>query len=149
MRILRDSAAAEEITLDVYLKVWNQADTFRLERGSVLTWMVAMTRSKALDHLRRESSRKTEWIEVDDLVASNDDSPDSMAEAERLRRKVKAVLGEMPAAQRTALEMAFFDGLTHSEIARKLNEPLGTVKTRIRTALITLRRSLKGIGQNA
>jgi RNA polymerase sigma-70 factor (ECF subfamily) len=142
LRILGDGGAAEEVTLDVYLKVWNQADTFRLERGSALTWMVVMTRSKALDYLRRESSRRSEWVEVEDLMASRDHSPDSAAEAQLLAHKVKAMLAQMPEAQRTALEMAFFDGLTHSEIAQKLNEPLGTVKTRIRSALMTLRRSL-------
>ena len=148
LRILDDGSAAEEVTLDVYLKVWNQAHTFRLERGSVLTWMVVMTRSKALDYLRRESSRRSEWVEVEDLMASSDHSPDSAAEAQLLCHKVRAVLAEMPEEQSTALEMAFLEGLTHSEIAAKLNEPLGTVKTRIRAALMTLRQRLKGAGRD-
>ena len=94
----------------MYLKVWNQAHTFRLERGSVLTWMVVMTRSKALDYLRRESSRRSEWVEVEDLMASRDHSPDSAAEAQLLCHKVRAVLAEMPRSKAQRSKWHFLRG---------------------------------------
>lgn len=148
VRILHDHAAAEEVCLDVYMKVWNQAQTFSLDRGSVLTWLVVMVRSKALDRLRREAVRRTEWMELDLVTAPGDRSPDSLAEIEMIRPRVQAILMALPDAQRIALELAFFEGMTHSEIAEKLKEPMGTIKTRVRAALAALRKGLKGAAPN-
>lgn len=139
MRVLRDGAAAEDIMQEVFLKLWQQPGSFAEHRGSLCGWLAVVTRNRCIDRIRGTK----QFDNVDDLHLSN--SVDLSEEAERniLLEKVRVVLGSMPPDQRQAMEMAFFDGRTHTEIAEATGQPLGTVKTRIRSALITIRKALE------
>jgi RNA polymerase sigma-70 factor, ECF subfamily len=131
LRILRDAADAEDVVQEVFLQVWRQAARFDPTRGSVEAWLCIIARTRALDRLRRRTARRED---PEDEAPSFSATPKS-AEALAVR---KALDGLTP-DQRKALELAYFEGLTQSEIAERLGEPLGTIKTRIRTAMIRLR----------
>ena len=137
LRILRDSAAAEDILQDVFMQLWRNPDAFDASRGSLPGWLAVIARNRAIDSLRK---RRAE-TDISEVVVSIE--PDLVSEAEwnRALEKIRSALGRMPGPQRSALEMAFFEGLTHSEIAAKTGEPLGTIKTRIRAGLVSLRKA--------
>ena len=139
MRVLRDSAAAEDVMQEVFLKLWQQPESFADHRGSLCGWLAVVARNRAIDKIR--GSRRLE--NVDDLQLSNNIDLGADAEREIMLGKVRVVLETMPADQRQAVEMAFFEGHTHTEIAQQTGQPLGTVKTRIRSALITIRKALE------
>ncbi len=139
MRVLRDGAAAEDVMQEVFLKIWQQPDSFADQRGSLCGWLAVVTRNRAIDRIR--GSRQFE--NVDDLQLSNKVDMGAEAEREMMLEKVRTVLNTMPADQRQAMEMAFFEGHTHMEIAEQTGQPLGTVKTRIRSALSTIRKALE------
>lgn len=134
VRVLGDPASAEEVTLDTFLRVWNNAAMFNPERGQFVGWLTAVGRHRAIDTLRGriEQARGRE-------TALNPQMPDPEYEdafAARLRlREVREALFKIPEPQRIAIELAYFGGLTQAEIAARLNEPLGTVKTRIRLGM--------------
>src|SRR5262245_35797942 len=132
VRILRDRAEAEDTVQEVFVQVWQQASRFDPARGTPEAWLCTMARSRALDRLRRRSSRREE-PQSDDRSSSS--APTTSAEALAVRK----ALGGLPDDQRRALELAYYEGLTQTEIAARLQEPLGTIKTRIRTAMIRLR----------
>lgn len=142
-----DTALAEEITQDVYLRIWNKAATYDPTQGKVTTWIASITRYRAIDVLRRFSVRpegnRTAWAEPEGFDLP--DSVDIEEEVEISQRKqdVRRAIGSLPPDQRIALSLAFFQGYSHSEIAEILNEPLGTVKTRIRLAMQKLRQFLQ------
>jgi RNA polymerase sigma-70 factor, ECF subfamily len=138
LRVLRDTGAAEDILQEVFMQLWRAPSAFDSSRGSLPAWLSVIARNRAIDSLRRRRPEE-DWS---DVIVSVE--PDLTGDAERNRsiEKVRDTLSGMPAAQRSALEMAFFDGLTHREIASKIGDPLGTVKTRIRTGLLALRRAL-------
>lgn len=144
---LQDQALAEEITQDVFLRVWNKADTFRAEQGKVVTWMTSITRYRAIDVIRRRNVRpegnQAAW--VDDPGFDLPDSMDVEVEVETAdsSRQIRLAMAELPDEQRLVLSFAYFQGYTHSQIAEILNEPLGTVKTRIRLAMQKLRQLLQ------
>jgi len=131
LRILRDGADAEDVVQEVFLQVWRQASRFDPGRGTVEAWLCTMARTRALDRLRRRVARRED---PEDGAPPSSTTPRS-AEALAVR---KALDGLTP-DQRRALDLAYFEGLTQSEIAERLGEPLGTIKTRIRTAMIRLR----------
>jgi RNA polymerase sigma-70 factor (ECF subfamily) len=137
LRVLGDTAAAEDILQDVFVQLWRNPAAFDAGRGNLGAWLAVISRNRSIDALRR---RRPQDDIADTVVSSH---PDLAADADRARamEKVRGVLGGMPAAQRSALEMAYFEGLTHSEIATKTGEPLGTIKTRIRTGLLALRKA--------
>jgi RNA polymerase sigma-70 factor (ECF subfamily) len=139
LRVLADTGAAEDVLQEVFLQLWRNPGAFDSSRGSLGAWLAVITRNRAIDALRK---RRPE-ADIDDVIVSV--RPDFATDTERSRslEKVRGVLGGMPAAQRTALEMAFFEGLTHSEIAGKTGEPLGTIKTRIRSGLLTIRKAFE------
>jgi RNA polymerase sigma-70 factor (ECF subfamily) len=139
LRVLGDSGRAEDVLQEVFLQLWRNPGAFDSARGSLGAWLAVITRNRAIDALRR---RKPE-TDLEDVIVSV--APDLASEADRARaaQKVRSALGTMPAAQRSALEMAYFDGLSHSEIANKTGEPLGTIKTRIRAGLIALRKTFQ------
>ncbi len=135
LRIVRDTADAEDVVQEVFVQVWRQASRYDEARGTPEAWLCTVARSRALDRVRRRSSRREDSEEkapVPTAVPPNED-----------RLAVRAVLQELSPAQRTALELAYYEGLTQTEIAARLGEPLGTVKTRIRTALLRLRERLQ------
>jgi RNA polymerase sigma-70 factor, ECF subfamily len=137
-------ADAEEVVLEVYEQVWRSAAKYDASRSRVLWWLSMLTRSRALDRLRSTKRRGAveeaapETIEVVDTALR---AEDGMLLSEQ-RQRVREALAELPADQRKAVELAFFSDLSHSEIAERLGIPLGTIKTRIRTALRRLRESL-------
>ena len=139
MRVLRDSAAAEDVMQEVFLKLWQQPETFADHRGSLGGWLAVVTRNRAIDRIR--GSRKFE--NIDDLQLANVVDMKTEADRNLMLTKVRLVLQTMPPDQRKTLEMAFFEGQTHTEIAAKTGQPLGTVKTRIRSALISIRKALE------
>ena len=131
LRILRDAAEAEDVVQEVFLQVWRQAARFDSTRGTVEAWLCTITRTRALDRLRRRTARRED---PEDAAPASSAIPAS-AEALAVRKALQGLTGD----QRRALELAYFEGLTQSEIAERLGEPLGTIKTRIRTAMIRLR----------
>jgi len=139
LRVLGDAAAAEDILQEVFLQLWRNPAAFDAARGNLGSWLAVITRNRAIDALRR---RKPE-TDIEDVVVSV--APDFAAEADRSRaaEKVRSLLGAMSSPQRSALEMAYFQGMSHSEIAARTGEPLGTIKTRIRAGLLVLRKAFQ------
>jgi len=139
LRVLGDTGAAEDVLQEVFMQLWRNPGAFDASRGNLGAWLAVIARNRAIDGLRK---RRPE-TDIADVVVSVE--PDMAGDAERRRamEKVRGTLGGMPAAQRSALEMAYFEGLTHTEIASKTGEPLGTIKTRIRAGLIALRKALE------
>jgi RNA polymerase sigma-70 factor, ECF subfamily len=139
LRVLGDTGVAEDILQEVFMQIWRNPQLFDSSRGNLAAWLSVIARNRAIDNLRK---RRPE-TDIEDVVVSV--IPDLASEAERSRamQKVRGTLGAMPEAQRSALEMAYFEGLTHSEIATKTGEPLGTIKTRIRAGLLALRKAFE------
>jgi RNA polymerase sigma-70 factor (ECF subfamily) len=140
LRVLGDTGAAEDVLQEVFLQLWRKPTAFDAARGSLGSWLAVITRNRAIDSLRK---RRPE-TDIEDVILSV--SPDLAGNAERASaaQKVRGVMETMSPAQRTALEMAYWEGMSHSEIADKTGEPLGTVKTRIRAGLIALRKAFQG-----
>jgi RNA polymerase sigma-70 factor, ECF subfamily len=145
MRILQDDADASEVVLDVYKQVWDAAGRFDEQRGSAAAWIILLARSRATDRRRFRTARMRTAAKVEQLddVVSPQPTPESLAMTSQSGRSVMRALAEVPPEQRQALELAYFAGLSHSEIADRLGQPLGTVKTRIRLAVGRLRELLK------
>ena len=144
LRILRDRAEAEDIVQEVFAQAWAQAARYDTSRGAVAAWLLMLARSRAIDRLRAKRARPDNTS--DERAAMN--IPDGtvpqdmqLLSAEQVKR-LQMALQELSAPQRVALELAYYEGLTHAEVAERLEEPLGTVKTRIRQAVIKLRESL-------
>ena len=137
LRVLGDTGAAEDILQEVFLQLWRSPDVFDATRGSLPGWLAVITRNRAIDSLRK---RRPE-ADITDVVVSIEPDFVGRAEWSRALETIRGVLGGMPPLQRSALEMAFFEGLTHTEIAGKTGEPIGTIKTRIRAGLLTLRKA--------
>ncbi len=136
LRVLGDTGAAEDVLQDVFLQLWRNPGAFNAARGKLAPWLAVIARHKAIDHVRG----RREQTDIEDIVLSVDAHLEEAADRERAATKIRAALAAMPGEQRKALEMAFFQGLTHTEIAQQTGDPLGTVKTRIRSGLIQLRK---------
>jgi RNA polymerase sigma-70 factor, ECF subfamily len=145
VRMLRDRPAAEDVTQDIFVQVWRQAGNFDASRGSPEAWIMMIARTRILDRLRSRSSGIVLKSVGDALPDSpaGDDWPEDLAITREHAVNVRQALAELPADQRQALELAFFDGLTHVEISQKTNVPLGTIKTRIRLGLLKVRDHLR------
>ena len=143
-RILRDDGDAEDVVQEVFSQAWRSAQRFETTRGTVAGWLLVMARTRSIDRLRVRQARPDTRSNVspDTLTSSGISAPDQMLSDEQAVRIREALKG-LPEAQRSALELAYYEGLTQSEIAQRLTEPLGTIKTRIRTALATLRQRLR------
>jgi RNA polymerase sigma-70 factor, ECF subfamily len=143
LRILGNAATAEEVLLDVYVQVWRQAARYDQQRGNPRAWLVTMARSRAIDRLRSEGQAARHEGPLDETVtmALADDAEAMTAHAE-LRQLVCTALDALPPEQREVIELAFYSGLTHTEMAARLNQPLGTVKTRARRGMMKLREIL-------
>jgi RNA polymerase sigma-70 factor (ECF subfamily) len=146
LAIVNDRATAEEITLDVFMRVWQKAGTYRPEQARVSTWLTHIARHHAIDVLRRRAARVDQFAVHWDEATSNQDSslpdPQESVELSLRRQRIYAALARLPAEQREALYLAYFGGYTQSQIAQALKQPLGTVKTRLRLAMQKLREFL-------
>ena len=149
LRVLRDRAEAEEVLTDVFLQAWRAAGGFDRQRGSVPGWLITMCRSRAIDRVRARGRREANIASLARDAAGGGKDPAAPFEdpLERIdvgakRRRIMTALGALTQQQRDAIELAYYGGLSHSEIAERLGEPLGTVKTRIRQGLMTLRENL-------
>ena len=145
-RVLRDPEAAAEVLQEVFWQVWREAPRYDPKRGSPEAWLVMRAKTRAIDRLRSIRRRDRTFVgPVDESVARPDDRPaENPAVVAEDRGLVETALGQLPEPQRRVIELAFFEGLTQSEIAIRLGEPLGTVKTRARLGLERLRGALKG-----
>jgi RNA polymerase sigma-70 factor (ECF subfamily) len=147
LNMVGDHAAAEEITLDVFTRVWQKADTYRPEQAKVSTWLTSIARYRSIDVLRRKGSRPEQhsvgWAEVSLHDMPSTDGPEQATELALERQRVHAAIAELPPDQKQALALAYFMGYTHREIAEALDQPLGTIKTRIRLAMHKLRHMLQ------
>ena len=144
LRILGDRAAAEEVTGDVYLQVWRQAVRYDAARGTPVAWLLMLARSRAVDRLRAGAVRagEREPLRAAEALPSTRPGPDEDAALAQRRARVSAALAGLPAEQRAPIELAYWAGMSHSEIADALAVPLGTVKTRIRIGMTRLREAL-------
>lgn len=145
LRIVRDRGDAEDITQDVFVQAWKQSDRFDAGRGHVVAWLLNIARARAIDLLRRRRSRP-QPAEHDASEEATDLEPGQDVQLDWSRRAaaVQQAMASLPVLQRMAVELAFFEGLTHAEIAEQLEVPLGTIKTRVRQGLLKLRDSLAG-----
>jgi RNA polymerase sigma-70 factor, ECF subfamily len=146
LRVVGNEADAEDVVQDVFTQAWRQADRYDAARGTVAAWLLTMARTRAIDRLRARLARPdSSAAPADDMwatrPAATTDPADTLA-AERDAKRVREALEELPLLQRLAIELAYFEGLTQSQIAARLEEPLGTVKTRIRLGLSKLRDAL-------
>jgi RNA polymerase sigma-70 factor, ECF subfamily len=139
LRVLRDPASAEDVLQEVFMQIWRNPDSFTAARGSLGGWLSIVSRNRSIDLLRR----KRPTVDVDDVPLASSCNLANEAERNSLMERARGVITRLPTEQRRTLEMAFFDGLTHSEIAEMTGDPLGTVKTRIRSGLLTLRKAFQ------
>jgi len=139
-RILRDKGAAEEILQDIFYQVWRTAARFDPQRGSLPGWLLVVARNRAISKLRRKNVGGDD--ELNENAVACPFNLESAAAQNQLLGKVRGAMESLPEGQREAIELAYFEGMTHSEIASKTGEALGTVKTRIRSALEVLRRAV-------
>jgi RNA polymerase sigma-70 factor (ECF subfamily) len=139
LRVLRDPAAAEDVLQDIFMQIWRKPESFVSSRGSLAGWLAVIARNRSIDSLRRRKPQDS----VDDVVLASSYNLAEEAERNAMMEKARSVMVGLPAEQRKMIEMAFFDGLTHSEISELTGDPLGTVKTRIRTGLLVLRKAMQ------
>ena len=141
LRVLRDSALAEDAVQDAFLSAWRTAVSFDARRGSASTWLLTLVHRRAVDLVRKEDRRR--GGPLDDAPVPSGDATDETAEVRDQRRRVQAALAQLSADQREALELAYYGGLTQTELAERLGLPLGTVKSRMFAGLARLRDLLE------
>jgi RNA polymerase sigma-70 factor (ECF subfamily) len=139
LRVVKDAAIAEDILHDIFLNLWRSPQQFDAARGKLAPWLAVIARNRAIDWIRKQHPQ--EDLSDVQLVADEDLAGD--VERRSVIERVRTVLNALPEKQRAALESAFFQGLTHADIAAQAGVPLGTIKTRIRTALLAVRRALE------
>lgn len=144
LKILNNREAAEEVTLDVYTQVWRQAHAYDRTRGAPGAWLMMLARTRAIDRFRAGAAEhgRVESLDAAQLFASEADTPEQNVEGQERRKFVQQALAVLNSEQRQAIALAYFYGLSQSEIAEKLQLPLGTVKTRMRLGMMKLREAL-------
>ncbi|MBV8847119.1 MAG: sigma-70 family RNA polymerase sigma factor [Bryobacterales bacterium] len=143
-RVVRDASTAEDLVQETFLRVWNRAQSFDEQRGALGPWILTVARNRAIDHVRSAEGRMLSGaLELDRLENPKlfSDLEDSALSIDRARR-LKAAFEKLTPQQRTVIEMAYYEGLSQTEMAERMKQPLGTVKTWVRTALKTLREEL-------
>lgn len=148
LAIVGDRQTAEEITLDVFVRVWQKAATYRAEQARASTWLTHITRNHAIDLLRRRAARPDQdGLDLESVARraspAEENDPQELAELSLRRQRVHAALAHLPADQQQALTLAYFRGYTQAQIAEALGQPLGTIKSRMRSALLKLRDLLR------
>jgi RNA polymerase sigma-70 factor (ECF subfamily) len=139
LRVLGETGAAEDVLQEIFMQLWRTPGAFDASRGNLAPWLAVITRNRAVDTLRKRRPQ----TEITETIVSVEPDLASQTDRGRVTEKVRSVLKDMPAPQRQALEMAYFEGYSHSEISEKTGEPLGTIKTRIRTGLMLLRKAVE------
>ncbi len=146
LRIVRDAQIAEDMAQEIFLRIWRKPESYEPRRGRFVTWLISVTRNRAVDEVRRRSRRSRHELPPDDeerdLPGPAGDDPALSAEASEQRRRILGALAGLPPEQREIIELAYFSGLTQVEIAERLHQPLGTVKTRTRLGMQKLRTAL-------
>jgi RNA polymerase sigma-70 factor (ECF subfamily) len=143
LRVVRDASTAEDLVQETFLRVWNRVQAFDAEKGAIGAWLLAVARNRAIDYLRSAAGRERNAVEFEET-----DHPALYCDMERdllvsdKARRVKAALEKLSANQRQVIELAYFEGLSQTEMAERMGQPLGTVKTWVRTALKNLRDQL-------
>jgi len=137
VRVVRDASLAEDAVQDAFMTAWRTAASFDPARGKASTWLLTLVHRRAVDVVRREERRRGDPL--DDAPVASGDATDESAEVREERRRVQAALAQLPPDQREALELAYYGGLTQTELAERLGVPLGTIKSRMFTALSRLR----------
>lgn len=149
LNIVGDPATAEEIVLDVFARIWQKAGTYRSDQAKVGTWLTSITRYRAIDLLRQQGARperlSTSWADLPLSAHPRVNGPEPAVERALERERMRAAINDLPVEQRQVLALAYFRGLTQSEIAEATGQPLGTVKTRVRLAMLKLRQTLQDL----
>jgi RNA polymerase sigma-70 factor (ECF subfamily) len=146
LRILQQASTAEEVVQDVFLQLWRNAARYQSARGPFVPWLLTLARNRALDHLRLKSERQRrleDQTEEPIAIAGSAPEYEKALDEKRRAERVRALIGALNPQQKKAIEMAYFEGLSHSEIAEALKEPLGTVKSWIRNGLLRLKEGLQ------
>jgi RNA polymerase sigma-70 factor (ECF subfamily) len=150
LHIVGDRETAEEITLDAFTRIWENADSYRADRAKVTTWLTSIARNRSIDELRRRGVRAEQhsvrWTDIPPDAEPRSNGLEARTELSLQREHVRAAVAELPKEQRRVLSLAYFGGYTQREIAEALQQPLGTVKTRIRLAMNRLRDALQDPG---
>jgi RNA polymerase sigma-70 factor (ECF subfamily) len=148
LRITGSRETAQEITLDVFHDIWRRAQDYDASAGTVVGWIMNQARSRALDRLRYEKRQKRVNPFTDDpLVAQSDQDANNVVEQRDRARQLRSAIGVLTVDERSAIETAYFSDMSYADVAARLNQPLGTIKTRIRSGLQKLRRMMDGSGQ--
>lgn len=144
LRVLGDASLAEEVLLDVYTQIWRQAANYDTGRGSPIAWLMTIARTRAIDRLRSgwQDRQRKEPLDLLHDRETSVASPEEATVASERQKFVRTALNSLAPEQREVIELAYYGGLSHSEIALKLNQPLGTVKTRTRLGMMKLREAL-------
>ena len=144
MRMLKARSDAEDLLQEVFVQVWRQAQNYNAERGSPEAWIINIARSRAIDKIRSIRRMEKSFVLTDDPArAESSENVETAAASSEAKLAMNSALANLPEAQRKVLEMAYFDGLTQTEIAARLKEPLGTVKTRMRSGIQRLREIVR------
>ena len=146
LRVLRDEALAEDAVQDAFLAIWRGASRFIPERGRASSWILTLVHRRAVDLVRRENRRRTEPLNSDELATAEGSAGDA-AWLRLERERVQAALQQLPDPQREALELAYYGGFTQSELAERLGQPLGTIKSRMFAGLTRLHELLEAPGK--
>jgi RNA polymerase sigma-70 factor, ECF subfamily len=151
LRILGDRSMAEEVLLDVYAQVWRQAERYDTARGAPLGWITTIARSRAIDRLRseRHNLQQDELNEATTSEPARTSNPETATAMSEMREIVKAALDSLPPEQREVIELSYYSGFTQTEIAERLGQPLGTIKTRTRLGMIKLREVLRPVKESS
>ena len=145
LRIVQQGSTAEEVVQDVFLQLWRNAGQYDTKRGPFVPWLMALARNRALDQLRLKSERQRRREDQTEELPPVMDIPqfEKALDEKRRAQRVRELIGSLNPQQKKVIELAYFEGLSHSEIAEKLEEPLGTVKSWIRNALLRLKEGLQ------
>lgn len=147
LAVINDRSVAEEVTQDVFLRVWEHANTYKEDQAKVSIWLTRITRNRAIDVLRwhraHSEQHTADWAKLIPSEMHNTETPQQAVELTLQKERVQAAIAKLPEEQKQVLKLAYFQGYTQQEIAKLLNTPLGTVKTRTRLAMLKLRELLQ------
>jgi len=145
LKILSDRQEAEEVLADVYLQIWEKASTYGPSRSKPVSWILMISRSRSIDKLRSGSKRRSLTQEIDDSFTDKDNNPETNSIADEKRTIIQKAMKELSDNQKEAIELAYYFGMSQSEIAQEMDQPLGTVKSWIRFGMKKLREQIKKV----